>query len=108
MNSMTGVTILDTIPMYSVSGWQVSIAILICVIGLLISFSLKKQRSQTYGAIITMATALITLSIFALYPSHLDVVRYRVRVDDSVGINEFMSKYEIINSSNDIYIVEEK
>ena len=38
----------------------------------------------------------------------IDHIEYKVTIDDSVSMNEFLDKYEIINQEGKIYTVKEK
>jgi hypothetical protein len=38
----------------------------------------------------------------------IDHIEYKVAIDDSVSINEFLDKYEIIGQEGKIYTVKEK
>ena len=40
--------------------------------------------------------------------SVLDYVKYEVILDDSVSMNEFMEKYEVLEQRDKIYVVKEK
>ena len=105
---MSGVTVLNTIPKYTMASWQIFLILFVIMIGALITFAQNNAHKRFISSIATLCTALIVSALFAVYPAHLDSVWYKIKVDDSVNFNEFMSKFEIIESYNDVYVVEEK
>ena len=110
---MTGVEILSSETIYNtfLPEWCAAIGVIlmfICIIPLAISFT----NSKTVGIIIWTAVlvgAFFTMA-FSLIPNENDVshIEYKVAIDDSVSMNEFLDKYEIIDQEGKIYTVKER
>ena len=66
------------------------------------------------GTIIFSVLGLITIVSIAVLDSHststeeLDHYEYKVTIDDSVPMKEFLSKYEIINQEGEIFTIVER
>ena len=78
------------------------------VFGMLISAILISLK----GTIIFFVLALITFSPISVLNStstkELDHYEYKVTIDDSVPMKEFLSKYEIINQEGEIFTIVER
>lgn len=74
-------------------------------LGLLYLF-IKDNPSISTAIFIIVAGALAVI-LFCNIPEKKYETRYQVTVDDSVSMNEFQSKYEIIEVEGKIYTVRE-
>lgn len=63
--------------------------------------------SSTSTAIFAIVAGALAVILFCNIPEKKYETRYQVTVDDSVSINEFQSKYEIIEVEGKIYTVRE-
>lgn len=52
----------------------------------------------------------LTIAVFELIDNRndIDYIEYKVAIDDSVSINEFLDKYEILDQEGKIYTVKER
>lgn len=64
--------------------------------------------SSTSTAIFAIAAGALAVILFCNIPEKDYETRYQVAVDDSVSMNEFQSKYEIIEVESKIYTVRER
>ena len=66
------------------------------------------------GTIIFFILGMISIISFSILDSHsisteeLDHYEYKVTIDDSVPMKEFLSKYEIINQEGEIFTIVER
>lgn len=58
--------------------------------------------------VILIALVAITITVGVLIPEKKYETRYQVITDDSVSINQFQNKYEIIEVEGKIYTVKER
>lgn len=63
--------------------------------------------SSISTAICAIAAGALAVMFFCNIPEKNYETRYQVTIDDSVSMNEFQSKYEIIKVEGKIYIVRE-
>ena len=68
---------------------------------------IKDNHSISTAIFIIIAGALAVI-LFCNIPEKKYETRYQVTVDDSVSMNEFQSKYEIIEVEGKIYTVRER
>ena len=127
---MSGVTILDTIEIYTLSWWQfvlgftpLLIAAIICFVRLYIAFKKGTKEEQERG-VINPANYKIHEFLFAVVGGALSLVlilcldkycpvdyvetRYKVSVDDTASFVEFYDKYNILEEHSDYFIVKER
>ena len=110
---MTGVEILSTETIYNtiLPGWCGAIAIIVMLI-CIIPFAISATEGKTVGVII--CTALFAVGIFIMAFSFssnensINHIEYKVIIDDSVSMNEFLDKYEILDQEGRIYTVKER
>jgi uncharacterized membrane protein YedE/YeeE len=113
---MNGVEILSERAVYTTPVWVALLGI-IAFIGTLIFIVtlVHSQRGVTIGinlvcAVICFVTC-ITLAILYGETNHLneyDHTELKVTIDDSVSMNEFLDKYEILDQEGKIYTVKER
>ena len=116
---MTGVEILSQTDIYKTEGYPWIIGIFLCV-GLLAGVIGAIVEAQSFGfSDITFPIVLIGfllglaigLTGFALTlheSDTADYTEYKVIIDDSVSMNEFLDKYEILDQEGKIYTVKER
>lgn len=116
---MDGVTILAEIPRYilepSVPAFVISYVVGI-VIGFVIGFiygvasKTKKLKNGFIGAMtgILLGFLIGVPASFSLGTENFAYTEYKVTIDDSVSMNEFYEKYEIISQEGLIFTVKEK
>ena len=116
---MNGVEILSTTTIYETEfNWWL---IIVCVgVGLGVSIfkciqeRMKNNFDSTDIAASFIVIALCTLLGFALVgitkhdTDTIDYIEYKVTIDDSVSMNEFIDKYEILDQEGKIYTVKER
>ena len=112
---MTGVEILssETICNTFIPDWWIGVGFLaIMVGGLVCAILCCYTKYSAIGVVCLMLTGFLWtgLTYFSLTPntnnpSHIE---YKVTIDDSVSMNEFLDKYEILDQEGKIYTVKEK
>lgn len=108
---MDGVIILDSYE-YLINFSSIFVLIILCVWSLAASivslFTLLKHKCNSWMefTILVICVAL-TIVCGGLIPEKKLETRYQVTVDDSVSMNEFQNKYEIIEVEGKIYTVRE-
>ncbi len=127
---MTEITILDTIDIYQLSGWQFLLALspmilaaIICFTRMHIAFKKGTAEEQArgvvsfehwhpkelliilFGTIICIAT-FICLNTFC--PAEYVETQYEVKVSDSASFNKVFKAYTIIEEKENTYIVKER
>ena len=113
---MTGVEILNEYVVSTTPAW-VAVVIVLGVIGGLTLVSIAERcMSDTAGWICFICAVLcfvmsFTLGILDNFTDHFKEyshVEYEVTIDDSVSMNEFLDKYEILDQEGKIYTVKER
>ena len=110
---MTGVEILSSEVIYNtfLPEWCGVIAVIVMMI-LIIPFAISATEGKTVGVIIcaTLFVVGIFVMAFSLSPNENSInhIEYKVTIDDSVSMNEFLDKYEIIDQEGKIYTVKER
>ena len=118
---MTGVEILNITEhaiMELAWSWQMCFGLFVGLLcfGVLIGFFQGLSNCDIKGGIIAgsivgLTFALIASPVFTSLFSEKEVGKeyhYKVTIDDSVSMNEFLDKYEILDREGKIYTVKEK
>ena len=110
---MTGVEILSSKIMYNAILPEYWIAI-----GLILAFTFMcltvcfYVKSNNWAAILCLILMVISIVIVCLgaisNKNSVDYIEYKVTIDDSVSMNEFLDKYEILDQEGKIYTVKER
>ena len=113
---MNGVEILSENAVYTTQIWAALVGIL-AFIGIII-FAIITFNSKSNVAIwinfVCCVICLITLSTVVFlnentnYLTEYSHTEFKVAIDDSVSMNEFLDKYEILDQEGKIYTVKEK
>ncbi len=111
---MNGVEILNTIYEYesAISPiWGIvlcALCIIIAVIGILtINYDIVQRVLFTLAIIVIVGAAVCVIGIF-IKTDEVVNTKYKVTIDDSVSMNEFLDKYEILDQEGKIYTVKER
>ena len=113
---MNGITILYQEPIYKIICVNENILNLLALLFIFMIFgALISSLCMSFkGTIIFSVLALITILSIAVLDScststeELDHYEYKVTIDDSVPMKEFLSKYEIINQEGEIFTIVER
>lgn len=110
---MNGVTILNSYE-YLTNGASIvgSITLFIGFLAasIVIFITLFNYKSRGFGMeyAIFIGLVALTITVGCLIPEKKYETRYQVTTDNSVSMNEFQSKYEIIKVEGKIYTVRER
>jgi hypothetical protein len=110
---MNGVEILSSQTIYNtiLPDWVIPIALSMFIASLVlcILFAIDFEKA---GTIICLILTIAGIVLFALSmtsdTTDINRIEYKVTIDDSVSMNEFLDKYEILNQEGKIYTVKEK
>jgi hypothetical protein len=127
---VNGVTILDTIEIYTLSLWQfvlgftpLLIAAIICFVRLYIAYKKGTKEEQEQGVINPVyhkhfeilcdgiggiLSLALLLCMCKLCPADYLETRYKVKVDKTASFIEFHNKYTIIEEHTDYFIVKDR
>ena len=110
---MTGVEILTSKVIYNaiLPEWCLIMGLVCCFVGILTAFTLFIEGYDIGFWIATAVTIVfMVIAILGGIPNKNDVayIEYKVTIDDSVSMNEFLDKYEILDQEGKIYTVKEK
>ena len=110
---MNGVEILSSETIYNtiLPGWCGAIALILMVAscacaGVFSGYS-KIGLTITSCVLIVVSIVVMTLTLLSNHNS-INYIEYKVTIEDSVSMNEFLDKYEIIDQEGKIYTVKEK
>ena len=113
---MNGVNVLYQEPIFkTIYANETIISILVSlflfmIFGALISglcLSLKGTIIFSVLGVISIFSSFV-LKSYSTYTKELDHYEYKVTIDDSVPMKEFLSKYEIINQEGEIFTIVER
>ena len=111
---MNGVEILNTIYEYEPlinPVWALVFGILgliIAIIGMCtINYETIQKIILSLEAFIIIGMAVCIIGVFIQTDKVIDI-KYKVTIDDSVSMNEFLDKYEILDQEGKIYTVKER
>nr|DAH21743.1 MAG TPA: YtxH-like protein [Caudoviricetes sp.] len=108
---MDGVTILNAFK-HLTNASPIAGIIILCLmfsaltLSMVVLCAINKPTWVEFGFIVAFAIGAIICG--CLIPEKKYETRYQVTVDDSVSMNEFQSKYEIIEVEGKIYTVRER
>ena len=116
---MNGVEVLSQTIIYEVSQVQGLVPLITfigAVIGLIINIFYWRRAKfdvSDLEIILVLAVAGLLIGLWAesitlQTTDAIDYIEYKVTVDDSVSMNEFLDKYEILDQEGKIYTVKER
>ena len=115
---MNGVTILDTIEIYTLSWWQFALGFIPMAIAAVISFvhicidyrnnNKHKSWEILYCVIGGILSLVLLLCLDRNCPADYVETRYKVVVDETTSFVEFHDKYNIVEEQSEYLIVTEK
>ena len=110
---MTGVEILNSKIMYNTilpEYWMVIGSILaFTLICLTVYFYVKFNNWAAILCLILVVISIVIVCLGAISNKNsVDYIEYKITIDDSVSMNEFLDKYEILDQEGKIYTVKEK
>ena len=127
---MTGVTILDTMEIYTLSCWQfvlgftpMIVAVIISFVHLWIDYRKGTKEEQERGVINTnnhkpweilycvigdILSLVLILGLDTCCPADYVETRYKVTVNETASFVEFHDKYNIVEEHPEYFIVTEK
>ena len=109
---MEGVTILNTYEYLTNTAtivWLILLCLWFFALSFVALFALFKYKSESWKEpVLFVICAILTIICGCLIPEYKYETRYQVTTDDSVSINEFQNKYEIIKVEGKIYTVRER
>lgn len=107
---INGITVLDTASrttMIPTLGIIVAIALIVGIILVCIGNVWKHEETTSCGTAFVVA-GIIGIIMWAAFTPLLKYNEYKVTIDDTVSLNEFNSRYEIIEQEGKIYTIIEK
>ena len=110
---MTGVEILSSETIYNtvLPEWCLVLGLICALITIYVTIQLFADCYNIAPWIsLAMVIAFTVVAILSGIPNknNVDHIEYKVTIDDSVSMNEFMEKYEILGQEGKIYTVKEK
>jgi hypothetical protein len=106
---MNGVEILSSEALTTWYGWTFGVAVFITVaVYLIVLFSTKEIGLGIVAGIIAFLLCALFFAGFGIGEYETGEYEYKVTIDDSVSMNEFLDKYEILDQEGKIYTVKEK
>ena len=124
---INGVTILESIDIYQLSGWQILIGFIpLCLstviyfVRLVKAFKSGSKEDQANGLVILPAKELFLIFIGGLIslifiiildrncPTEFVETQYEIKIEDSASFNEVYNNYIIVEEKEDTFIVAKK
>jgi hypothetical protein len=106
---MNGVEILSATALTTWYGWTFGVSFFITVAACLIVLFSTKEIGLGIGAgIIAFLLCAIFFGGFGIGEYETGEYELKVTIDDSVSMNEFLDKYEILDQEGKIYTVKER
>jgi archaellum biogenesis protein FlaJ (TadC family) len=110
---MNGVEILSSKEIYNtiLPSWVAFIAFVaafMCLVVLIYGLTEAKLLPSIFGGVLFLIC--MTIFVLSLYSNKNSInhIEYKVTIDDSVSMNEFLDKYEILDQEGKIYTVKER
>ena len=110
---MNGVEILSENAIYNgiIPAWMGVVGFILIFVGVIVVACGGADNSLPLIIIGMVGVVIgITLFVLALSPNknNVNYIEYKVTIDDSVSMNEFLDKYEILDQEGKIYTVKER
>ena len=110
---MNGVEILSSETIYNtfLPGWCIAIGFVL-LIAFVVPLAINIVDGNTIWSLIFIVLMIGSFSVMILSDTEnknsINHIEYKVTIDDSVSMNEFLDKYEILDQEGKIYTVKEK
>lgn len=106
---MTGVEILSMSPIMHWESWTFIVAFAATIIiGIIAGILCRDVGSGFLFAIITFIICALIFGGLGVGSYETGKYKYKVTIDDSVSMNEFLDRYEILDQEGKIYTVKER
>ena len=110
---MTGVEILSSTEIYNtfLPEWGIAAAVILMIVSFFAIFMfIANDKYILMWVCFGLTIAFLMLAGFSSSENKKDInhIEYKVTIDDSVSMNEFLDKYEILDQEGKIYTVKEK
>ena len=110
---MTGVEILSSETIYNtiLPEWCLILGLMGALLGIYLAVECFANFCNVGGWILIVASiAFAVVAILSVIPNKTDIshIEYKVTIDDSVSMNEFLDRYEILDQEGKIYTVKER
>lgn len=119
---MSGVEILNEIPIYNIAEWALTTTAIILIVTPLAFFIHSIIQWEDFGYLVLNTVCgffvgLVITVLFIIFTSKTDIAydknsvqyyQYQVVVSDEVKFSEFMEKYEILEQNGNIYTIQER
>ena len=111
---MTGIEILSSEIIYNtiLPDWCIFIGVALMAILLPMGIALSENRREIIGilcVVVAIGTLIASIALSETEDKNdISHIEYKVTIDDSVSMNEFLDKYEILDQEGKIYTVKEK
>ena len=110
---MTGVEILSSETIYNtvLPEWCLVLGVMCACIGIYVTIRCFIDGYDViYWASLVASIAFFAVAILSTIPNknNINHIEYKVTIDDSVSMNEFLDKYEILGQEGKIYTVKER
>ena len=110
---MDGITILSEQIFYSnlFPSWFIGLSLIGFAISLaliVIGTTKDKFKIAILGSTVFLVSFALGIITSNIKSKEIDYIEYKVTIDDSISMNEFLDKYEILDQEGKIYTVKEK
>ena len=110
---MNGVEILSQEIIYNtiLPEWCIALGLILGVVFMVAAIFALFDNYNILGCIwlvVMIASIVVTCLGATLSKTDINHIKYKVTIDDSVSMNEFLDKYEILDQEGKIYTVKEK
>lgn len=110
---MTGVSILTSKEIYNtiLPEWCIGIGVMLTFVFVMMTIYFtgeKKLFQDLICIVLTLCSVGMVIMGNTDNKNSIDYIEYKVTIDDSVSMTEFMDKYEILDQEGKIYTVKER
>lgn len=110
---MNGVEILSSKTMYNtiLPEYWIAVGLLLAFVFMCLTvyFYVKLHDASAILCLVLMVVSIVILCLGAISNKNsIDYIEYKVTIDNSVSMNEFLDKYEILDQEGKIYTVKER
>jgi hypothetical protein len=110
---MNGVEILNSEIIYNgiLPEWCFTLGLMCAFISIYVTIQLFADCCDIapwISLVVAIAFAIVTILSVIPNKNNINHIEYKVTIDDSVSMNEFLDKYEILDQEGKIYTVKER